>query len=252
MAASVLILVSAQQAAADYVTKENLRQFIVDKTLEGRTALDKEPWRVHFSADGFFKETNAKGIVLRGRWFIKGRGIVFEYDRKRSPECRMLYINSQHEQEWRECNSERLSSLIIAPKYDVASPDYNAWRRAQSLEGIRTIQGVVRGVPIDNSPLGRAILQSIDVLLSEQERLLLSEDGQRRHVAALHESFALNKSTDWSGIDEGGGIKPLRQFVNSKGDKCMEYESQVTVKGDRKVERRTMCDREDGTRYAEQ
>jgi surface antigen len=237
-------------AFADFITDHNLRAFISGRALQGETAVDRERWVVEFSPDGTFKEKNEKArLPRRGTWSVKGQRLLLMYDRQVA-ECRSLFLSVDSRQEWQECGTGRISSIITSPIYDQSGRDRNL-EMAQSMRAASgMLEGLTAGLPADH-PASVFVRSFNGAIIAPEARRLLSQQGQRMHIAAAAQTLDTGQTTRWNNTvsGESGGYEPLEDFVNNQGHKCQRVRSTVTVQREQASEVTVYCRTAEGKRY---
>lgn len=134
LAVGLIVLASPGTGRADYLVDSELRSAIKGKTLKAKTAKDGDAWQVRIAASGGAEFKFANGGRSLARWQVVGKRIEFVFDQSNEKTCRAIFVLGDKRQEWRECDSERLSSYIIEPIFAAAQPSSAQPRSSSDVE----------------------------------------------------------------------------------------------------------------------
>jgi len=102
---------------AEYIAGEKLRRLVSGNTIKAQTAKDRERWQVTMEANGRAHFTLTDGSQRSARWRIADTRIDFKFDETAEHTCRMVFIDDDRQQHWRDCNTGHTSSYILEPLF---------------------------------------------------------------------------------------------------------------------------------------
>lgn len=116
-----ILLLSLQNSFAEYLSGDELRRLISKQTLQAKTAKDGELWQVRIRTDGTADFRLTDGSRRQARWTIEGKHIEFVFEAGNERTCRMIFIDADKRQNWRDCTTGITSSFIVAPIFFIAN-----------------------------------------------------------------------------------------------------------------------------------
>jgi surface antigen len=244
----IAALWAGSASASGYLTADQIKLLINDRTIIAQTARDREPWRAFFSSAGTVRYVYSNSSTASGVWSIRSDRLLITLSG--GPQCRKIYIDDANAIHWNNCDDNATTSYIrsVTAGNTLTQPAtglLGAKGNAAVLSIVRQfLGGLTQQIPPDVpvKPFFNSVMAG---LIDPEIAKHLNDDDKQLAIQAILHGLQSGQHQDWSNPDSGrkGSYEPLGTYTDATGRLCQEYETPVTLEdGTKQTARRKVCE----------